>query len=145
MYRDIAKHVGLPASDDEKAAALCSEHYFSTYIHSTNAPLPDLNTCDSEGNIMFSPDPTGSPSKRAAMQDANMGDVSSSIASSSRVADVEKEKEKEKEVSVGVAGYMPLRCDFDVEHDNDAELILADMEFREVVSLCVCSPFRVSR
>ena len=28
-----------------------------------------------------------------------------------------------------VSGYMPLRGDFDVEHDNDAELILADMEF----------------
>ena len=28
-----------------------------------------------------------------------------------------------------VAGYLPLRGDFDVEHDNDAEAILADMEF----------------
>jgi hypothetical protein len=28
-----------------------------------------------------------------------------------------------------LAGFMPLRGDFDVEHDNDAELILADMEF----------------
>ena len=28
-----------------------------------------------------------------------------------------------------VAGYLPLRGDFDVEHDNDAEMILADMEF----------------
>ena len=31
-----------------------------------------------------------------------------------------------------VAGYMPLRGDFDVEHDNDAEELLADMEFHEV-------------
>ena len=30
-----------------------------------------------------------------------------------------------------LAGYMPLRGDFDVEHDNDAELILADMEFMD--------------
>ena len=28
-----------------------------------------------------------------------------------------------------MAGFLPLRGDFDVEHDNDAELILADMEF----------------
>jgi hypothetical protein len=28
-----------------------------------------------------------------------------------------------------VAGYMPLRGDFDVEHDNDAERLIADMEF----------------
>ena len=26
-------------------------------------------------------------------------------------------------------GYMPLRGDFDVEYDNDDELLLAEMEF----------------
>ena len=31
-----------------------------------------------------------------------------------------------------IAGYLPLRQDFDVEHDNEAELILADMEFNDV-------------
>lgn len=30
--------------------------------------------------------------------------------------------------SDAIPGYMPLRGDFDVEHDNDAEHILADME-----------------
>jgi transcriptional adapter 2-alpha len=29
-------------------------------------------------------------------------------------------------------GFLPLREDFDVEHDNDAELLLAEMEFRYV-------------
>jgi transcriptional adapter 2-alpha len=28
-----------------------------------------------------------------------------------------------------LAGYLPLREDFDIEHENDAELLLADMEF----------------
>jgi hypothetical protein len=28
-----------------------------------------------------------------------------------------------------LAGFLPLRQDFDVEHENDAELLLADMEF----------------
>ncbi|ETW06462.1 hypothetical protein H310_02718 [Aphanomyces invadans] len=41
-------------------------------------------------------------------------------------ADDDKEK-----MGSALAGYMPLRGDFDVEHDNDAELILADMEFSE--------------
>ncbi len=31
-----------------------------------------------------------------------------------------------------IAGYFPLRGDFDVEYDNGAEAILADMEFVEV-------------
>ena len=40
-----------------------------------------------------------------------------------------KEGENQKLVGAELTGYMPLRGDFDVEHDNDAELILADMEF----------------
>jgi transcriptional adapter 2-alpha len=31
-----------------------------------------------------------------------------------------------------VLGYMPLREDFDVEYDNDAELFLAEMEFNGI-------------
>ncbi|EQC39057.1 hypothetical protein SDRG_03265 [Saprolegnia diclina VS20] len=42
------------------------------------------------------------------------------------VADDDKE-----EMGGALAGYMPLRGDFDVEHENDAELILADMEFHD--------------
>merc|ERR1711865_1201710 len=43
-----------------------------------------------------------------------------------------KEKEEAKNVpGAELAGYMPLRGEFDVEWDNDAELILADMEFVE--------------
>lgn len=32
---------------------------------------------------------------------------------------------------VEVAGFMPLRGDFDIEHDNDAEALLADLDFVE--------------
>jgi transcriptional adapter 2-alpha len=30
-----------------------------------------------------------------------------------------------------VVGYMPLRGDFDLEYDNDAEVVIADMDFQE--------------
>lgn len=30
-----------------------------------------------------------------------------------------------------IVGYMPKRGDFDIEFDNDAELLLAEMEFSE--------------
>jgi hypothetical protein len=36
------------------------------------------------------------------------------------------------EVPPTLHGCMPLRGDFDIEWDNDAELLLADMEFHEV-------------
>lgn len=32
-----------------------------------------------------------------------------------------------------IVGYMPLRGDFDVEYDNDAELLLAEMEFTGIL------------
>ena len=30
-----------------------------------------------------------------------------------------------------IVGYMPKRGDFEVEYDNDAELLLAEMEFND--------------
>ena len=38
-------------------------------------------------------------------------------------------------VTNDISGYMPLRDDFDVEHNNDAEAVIADMEFHEVWNL----------
>ena len=35
-------------------------------------------------------------------------------------------------VTNDISGYMPLRDDFDGEHHNDAEAVIADMEFHEV-------------
>ncbi len=42
-----------------------------------------------------------------------------------RITDVEAHEPKTTEV----VGFMPLRGDFNIEYDNDAELLLADMEF----------------
>ncbi|OQS03942.1 transcriptional adapter 2-alpha [Thraustotheca clavata] len=49
---------------------------------------------------------------------------------SSSTSSLPTEEDKEK-MGGALAGYLPLRGDFDVEHDNDAELILADMEFHD--------------
>ena len=44
-------------------------------------------------------------------------------------ATVQQVQEKiSKLPGAALGGYMPLRGDFDLEHDNDAEQILADME-----------------
>ncbi len=37
--------------------------------------------------------------------------------------------EKGQQPADVLPGYMPLRGDFDVEHDNEAEMIIKDMEF----------------
>jgi transcriptional adapter 2-alpha len=40
-----------------------------------------------------------------------------------------QEKPNSKEGGVEIVGYMPLRKDFEYEYDNEAELLLAEMEF----------------
>lgn len=50
-----------------------------------------------------------------------------------------------KIMSHDVAGYMPLRDDFDIEYDNDAEELISDMEFRAVRALPHTRPCPTSR
>ena len=42
-----------------------------------------------------------------------------------------KNVKKRKSKVAEIAGYMPKRGDFDIEYDNDAELLLADLEFED--------------
>lgn len=35
-------------------------------------------------------------------------------------------------------GYMPLRCDFDYEYENEAEMLLSDMDFASDIRISVC-------
>ncbi|GFE54278.1 transcriptional coactivator [Babesia ovis] len=88
----------------------CQQHYYSIYLNSPTAPLPDITS------IVRGPNGEPVPVPR-----------------STDVPPVEEpqppppNKPANKPQAVG---YWPLRGDFDVEYDNDAELILADMEFR---------------
>ena len=44
-------------------------------------------------------------------------------------------KHKQSNEEIEITGYMPKRRDFDVEFDNDAELLLAEMEFNGLFNL----------
>jgi len=46
-----------------------------------------------------------------------------------KVKQRQDQKASQSETFNDVLGYMPLRGDFDVEYDNEAELFLAEMEF----------------
>ena len=47
-----------------------------------------------------------------------------------RSKDKQELREKQAQLpGADLPGFMPLREDFDIEHDNDAEVLLADMEF----------------
>ena len=65
--------------------------------------------------------------------------VGASSTKESNTASKDKEKDKQTEIKEKNAmipgsdlpGFLPLREDFDVEYDNDAEMILADLEFNK--------------
>jgi len=103
-WSDVADHVGT------KNKAKCEQHYYDVYLNSSTAPLPDVNA------------PLARPSsKKEEVPDSNSASAS---ASASGVDN------KPKSGLASVVGYMPNRGDFDTEWDNDAEMIIADMEFK---------------
>ncbi|ORM39540.1 Transcriptional adapter 2 [Babesia sp. Xinjiang] len=88
----------------------CQQHYYNVYLNSPTAPLPDLTSVihGPNGEPVPVPCNTETPPEEEPQN-----------ASQNKPANKPQ-----------VVGYWPLRGDFDIEYDNDAELILADMEFR---------------
>lgn len=114
-WKDIAEHV---ATKSEKK---CETHYMGAYLSTSDLmprflddPEPPAPTEDTK------PSAYSSPLKAAAATTAN------GMAPSPNTPALPA-----KNPGSELAGYMPLRGDFDVEYDNEAELILADMEFSE--------------
>ena len=77
----------------------------------------------------------GGDSEKAA-KDGNEGEPADAQANGSSKKRAKQKDSKAKgrngELSAAeISGYMPLRHEFAVEWDDDAELILADMEFKD--------------
>ncbi|KFG58481.1 ADA2-A transcriptional co-activator SAGA component, partial [Toxoplasma gondii RUB] len=136
---DLVNSVALTA----KTSAECEQHYTEVYLNSRTSPLPDTSA------LLMGRD--GGPLKLAEMEEAQKerGTQETSKTGEEEKKEGENAEHDEDDASRpagGVAppsragtakpthsivGYWPLRGDFDVEYDNDAELILADMEFKE--------------
>ncbi|TMW64388.1 hypothetical protein Poli38472_013010 [Pythium oligandrum] len=108
-WKDIAEHV---ATKNEKK---CETHYLGAYLSRTDLLPRFLDEPDSPDDV--------------EMVDASVDLTSTSeqTTTTTTEASVLPERPSGSEL----AGYMPLRGDFDVEYENEAELILADMEFSE--------------
>lgn len=102
-WSEIAEHIV------SKSAEECEDHYYSFYYRSSKPPAQKQSK---NGKLKGS----GDKARRARKASSKK----------QRAAKGEKENGIQE-----IAGYMPLREEFAVEHDNDAELLLADMEFFE--------------
>ncbi|CAH0522623.1 unnamed protein product [Peronospora belbahrii] len=115
-WKDIANHV-VTKSDKR-----CEHHYLTAYIG-----WEDLMPRFVGDTIEESKD----EQEKAAEHKLHMTDEKMTVEMNIASDQLTRVMPGERNEPSQLAGYMPLRGDFDVEYDNDAEVILADMEFSD--------------
>ncbi|KAL7068412.1 putative transcriptional adaptor ADA2 [Cryptosporidium serpentis] len=130
----------------------CERHYNDLYLSSATKPLPDTRNSHKLATQFIENNKSELRKETNLPVDAPMNIDNSNIPvivndEDSNISTIKPEikqcnsaiKQRNNTNSTttntkpntSVIGYMPLRGDFDVEYDNDAELLLADMEFRD--------------
>eukprot|EP00697_Spironema_sp_BW2_P009576 gnl/Spiro4/2452_TR1176_c0_g1_i1.p1 gnl/Spiro4/2452_TR1176_c0_g1~~gnl/Spiro4/2452_TR1176_c0_g1_i1.p1 ORF type:complete len:342 (-),score=51.43 gnl/Spiro4/2452_TR1176_c0_g1_i1:10-1035(-) len=103
-WGDVAEHVG------SKAKRACEEHYFTIYMGSKPVRTkvkPSLQLIGATAGATATTSAGATPGTPAATESTKTVKISFQH----------------------LAGWMPLRGDFDVEHDNDSEILLAGLSF----------------
>eukprot|EP00177_Eucheuma_denticulatum_P007769 GFKZ01014129.1.p1 GENE.GFKZ01014129.1~~GFKZ01014129.1.p1 ORF type:complete len:1178 (-),score=186.35 GFKZ01014129.1:466-3999(-) len=110
-WKDIADYVR------SKTPAKCERHYHHVYLDGPCAPLPSEITAASPDVIAEPPSPAAGCDGKKVPADGNK-----------HAANNAHERTVKPGVKAGVLeGYMPLRGDFDVEWDDEAENLVADL------------------
>ncbi|KPV71759.1 uncharacterized protein RHOBADRAFT_56380 [Rhodotorula graminis WP1] len=110
-WADIAEHVGGRTKEE------CHDHYVATYIQSEAYPLPHVDQD-------FSPDDTEpfQQRKKARLEELQSRPIPlpppKPLASAPTCHEI--------------AGFMPGRLEFEHEYENEAEVLIKDMEFGKV-------------
>lgn len=121
-WKDISEHIG---TKDEKQ---CADHYSTCFIASDDLlptpPPPAAEVIEEE--VLAEEEAANADGKSVSRG----GNTKKKFPVSTPVQTASSAMKNKKAESV-LPGYMPLRDDFDVEHDNDAELILSDMQFND--------------
>ncbi|XP_061344331.1 transcriptional adapter ADA2b isoform X3 [Gastrolobium bilobum] len=137
-WTEVAEHVGT------KNKEACIEHYRNAYLKSPFFPLPDMSHVvgknkndllamgrglgeDKKGLQNLKEDSPFSPS-RVKVEDSHKVD---SLADRDFGGKKPSSSGNEGSSLVEMSGYNPKRQEFDTEYDNDAEQLLADMEFKD--------------
>jgi len=124
-WSDVAEHVG------SKNKQQCEQHYADVYC-STKDLLPDpakalTRKPKTEGEA--GADAAAEASVKQEADSKRAGTPSTTGKPMAKAHAVSKPKPK---TGLGhLVGYIPNRGDFDTEYENDAELTLADMEFKD--------------
>ncbi|OHT04526.1 Myb-like DNA-binding domain containing protein [Tritrichomonas foetus] len=99
-----------------KNAIDCESHYIGVYLHSPTAPLPIADR-------ILAPIPKPPPPP----YDTRPVESCPSVAHEKHMNEKNK---KEKTIPAEYSGYMPYRHEFEVDWNNDAEMLVAKIEFK---------------
>ncbi|KAG6573518.1 Transcriptional adapter ADA2b, partial [Cucurbita argyrosperma subsp. sororia] len=154
-WTEVAEHVGTKSKEQ------CIEHYSSVYMNSPYFPLPDMSHVVGKnrkellamakghgedkkgysilGELTLKEESTFSP-QRVKVEDTHKVDPSGRL-SSSAMSDSQTDRNfKGKKPNlpankgpslIELSGYNEKRQEFDPEYDNEAEQLLAEMEFKD--------------
>ena len=131
-WKVVAEYIGT------KTLKQCEDHYWDGYLGSYGKCLPPETMLNGKTVCTDTLLPEGQrDSVEMNFTSVPPGEVLGGSLSRERVKDSTRGGKKEQELREKIAqlpgaeltGFMPLREDFEFEHDNSAELILSDMEF----------------
>ena len=122
-WTEVSEHVGT------KSKLQCHAHYFETYVNSPTAPLPDMSKVLGKEYAREEPKEEPKEKKRKTAdgeEDEEDDEKEATLASFARPGD-----ERHWGNVAELTGFNVKRDEFDPEYDIDAELPLAEMEFRD--------------
>ncbi|KFK26542.1 hypothetical protein AALP_AA8G262500 [Arabis alpina] len=134
-WAEVAEHVGTKTKEQ------CLDHYRNIYLNSPFFPLPDMSHVAGKNRKELQAMAKGRTEEKKA--DQNMKEEYPFSPPKVKVEDTQKESHTDrtfgvkKPVAPGnnslveLSSYNHKRQEFDPEYDNDAEQLLAEMEFKE--------------
>ncbi|GAB2298980.1 Transcriptional adapter ADA2b [Dionaea muscipula] len=134
-WAEVAEHVGTKNKEQ------CITHYKNIYLNSPCFPLPDMtHVVGKNRNELLAMAKGNNEDKKGSTSFSDLSLKEESRFSPSRVK-VEDLHRGARLLSsqnadggpslVGLSGYNPKRQEFDPEYDNDAEQLLAEMDFKD--------------
>ena len=120
-WTEVSEHVGT------KTRAQCHAHYFDVYVKSPCAPLPDMSKILGKGVPRMSAEELKVEMEEKANENKEKAQEEKVLLESLANPNAGKTEGNVQELT----GYNVKRNEFDPEYDMDAELPLAEMEFRD--------------
>ncbi|CAN7132211.1 unnamed protein product [Brassica rapa subsp. narinosa] len=135
-WAEVAEHVGTKSKEQ------CLEHYRNIYLNSPFFPLPDMSHVAGKNKKELQAMAKGRIEEKKAEQ--NMKEEYPFCPPKVKVEDTQKESHTDRSFGgkkpvvapgnnslVELSNYNHKREEFDPEYDNDAEQLLAEMEFKD--------------